>query len=272
MSSAERTDRPPEVEGAAVASLLGRTHALDPQLRRHLKASETLAQDLAAYIVDGNLGPGTPLPPERKMLELLGVGRTTLREALRLLETRGVLTIRSGPGGGPVVRRPQLKDLSESLSLMLQYAGASLTDVIEARVWVESAIAGAAADRITPAQIAQLRTVNRVLRVNGLDDEAAFAAGNDEFHRVVAEASGNLVLSIFLAALQSIADGRAAGIRYDRSFRAAAVDDHERILEALAAGDAGAAHRAARRHITAATRHWKQEHADLAARPVRWVL
>jgi DNA-binding FadR family transcriptional regulator len=272
MSSAESTDRPPDVTGPGAAGLLGRTHALDPRQRRHLKASETLAQDLAAYIVDSNLGPGTALPAERQMLEQLGVGRTTLREALRLLETRGVLTIRSGPGGGPVVRRPKLEDLSESLSLMLQYAGASLTDVIEARVWLESAIARAAADRITPKQIVQLRAINDRLREEGLDDEAAFATGNDAFHRLVAEASGNLVLSIFLAALQSIADGRAAGIRYDRRFRAAAVDDHVRILDALAVGDAGAADRAARQHITAATRHWKHEHADLAARTVRWVL
>jgi DNA-binding FadR family transcriptional regulator len=272
MSSAESTEEPPGVEIAGPVPLLGETRALDPAQRRHLKASELLARDLAAYIVDNNLLPGTPLPAERQMLELLGVGRTTLREALRLLETRGVLTIRSGPGGGPIVRRPKLEDLSESLSLMLQFAGASLTDVIEARVWLESAIARAAADRITPAELAELRAVNVALRTDGLDDEAAFAAGNDEFHRIVAGASGNLVLSIFLAALQSIADGRAAGIRYDRAFRVAAVDDHARIIEALAGGDGDAADRAAHRHITAATRHWKQEHADLAARPIRWVL
>jgi DNA-binding FadR family transcriptional regulator len=272
MSSAQSTDGPPGVELVAAERLLGATRALDPVQRRHLKASEMLARDLAAYIVDNNLLPGTPLPAERRMLELLGVGRTTLREALRLLETRGVLTIRSGPGGGPIVRRPKLEDLSESLSLMLQFAGASLTDVIEARVWLESAIARAAADRITPEQVAELRAINVALRADGLDDDRAFTAGNDAFHRVVAEASGNLVLSIFLAALQSIADGRAAGIRYDRAFRVAAVDDHVRILEALAVGDGDAADRAARRHITAATRHWKQEHADLAARPVRWVL
>lgn len=239
---------------------------------RHVKASEVLAHELAAHIVDAKLAPGTSLPTERLMLEQLGVGRTTLREALRLLETRGVLTIRSGPGGGPVVRRPQLKDLGESISLMLQFAGASLVDVIEARVWLESAIARAAADRITAQQVSELRAINRDMAERGLEDELRFALRNEDFHRLIAQASDNLVLSIFLAALQSIADGRAAGVHYDRAFRAASVDDHELLITALADGDGERADAAARRHVTVATLHWKREHADVATRPVRWAL
>src|SRR6202044_2703439 len=80
--------------------------------RRNLKQSELIAQYLASYIVDSDLPPGTTLPPEREMVQSLAIGRTTLREALRLLETRGVITIRSGRHGGPVVRRPDPRDLS----------------------------------------------------------------------------------------------------------------------------------------------------------------
>jgi DNA-binding FadR family transcriptional regulator len=254
------------------SGLLRGTRALDPMQHRQLKTSELLARDLAAYIVDWNLRPGTALPSESKMLELLGVGRTTLREALRLLETRGVLTIRSGRGGGPVVRRPKLDDLADSLSLMLQFAGASLADVIDARVWLESAVARAAAERITDEELEQLRAVNRDMARHGIDDDARFAAGNDSFHRIIAEASGNLVLSIFLAALQSIADGRAAGVVYDRAFRLIALEDHDRLITALAERDGNAADAAARRHITTASAHWKQEHAELVSRQVRWAL
>src|ERR1700755_619918 len=81
--------------------------------RRPLKRSEGIAHDIAEYIVDSNLPPGSMLPREKDMIETLGVGRTTLSEPLRILETRGVLTIRSGPGGGPIVRHPQPSDLTE---------------------------------------------------------------------------------------------------------------------------------------------------------------
>src|ERR1700728_4543760 len=89
--------------------------------QRSLKASELIARDLASYIVDQDLPEGTALPPEREMVASFGVGRNTLREALRILETRGVITIRSGPGGGPVVRRPRPSDLGEAMTLILQF-------------------------------------------------------------------------------------------------------------------------------------------------------
>src|SRR5207248_107530 len=81
---------------------------------RSPKTSEVIARDLAARIAEGGLAPGSRLPVERVMLESLGVGRTTLREALRLLETRGVLTIRAGPKGGPVVRRPSAEAFGDA--------------------------------------------------------------------------------------------------------------------------------------------------------------
>ena len=74
---------------------------------RSPKTSERVARDLVTHIIDNNLAEGTKLPNEKQLAEVFQVGRTTLREALRLLETHGVIIIRPGPGGGPVVRRPQ---------------------------------------------------------------------------------------------------------------------------------------------------------------------
>src|SRR3984957_6839401 len=128
--------------------------------RRVLKRSEVIARDLVQYIVDSRLPAGTRLPREREMIEQLGVGRTTLREALRSLETRGVLTIRSGPGGGPVVRRPEPSDLTESLTLILQFQRATLVEVLDARAWLEPTVARIAASHITKAEVRRLREVN----------------------------------------------------------------------------------------------------------------
>src|ERR1700694_3801942 len=81
--------------------------------RRRLQRSEVLAQDLVEHITEGRLPAGSMLPRERELTEQLGVGRATLREALRILETRRVLTVRSEPGSGPVVRHPEPSDLTE---------------------------------------------------------------------------------------------------------------------------------------------------------------
>src|SRR5437762_10728735 len=112
---------------------------------RSPKTSEVIARNLATRIAEGGLAPGSRLPVEREMVETLGVGRTTLREALRLLETRGVLTIRPGPRGGPAVRRPRPADLGAALTLILQFEQASLADIMEAREALRPMVARLAA-------------------------------------------------------------------------------------------------------------------------------
>src|ERR1700761_3404539 len=130
---------------------------LDPKVmslpnKRPMKRSEVIARDLAEYIVDARLPAGARLPREKEMVEQLGVGRTTLREALRILETRGVLTIRSGPGGGPIVRHPEPSDLTGALTLILQFQRATMVEVLDARIWLEPIGARMAASHITKAE------------------------------------------------------------------------------------------------------------------------
>src|ERR1700712_5464882 len=140
MSENERTAPRPSFDGLGIAR------------RRTLKRSEVIAHDLARYIVEANLPAGSMLPHEKEMIEQLGVGRTTLRGALRILETRGVLTIRSGPGGGPVVRHPEPSDLTEALTLILQFQRATLMEVMVAREWLPPATARVGGAKTTHAQ------------------------------------------------------------------------------------------------------------------------
>src|SRR5690606_30541465 len=88
--------------------IMNRVSAMEmPVFRQRTpKASERLARQLATLIVEGELEEGARLPHESEMLAQLQVGRATLREALRLLEVWGLVVIRTGPGGGPTVRRP----------------------------------------------------------------------------------------------------------------------------------------------------------------------
>ena len=213
---------------------------------------------------------GTALPTERLMAESLGVGRTTMREALRLLETRGVLTIRSGPGGGPVVRRPHPADLTEALTLILQFESATFQAVTDARLLLEPMAARSAARHITKAAIRDLRAINAELEASQADIEA-FAAANRRFHSTIAENCGNIVLQIFAETLLTIGDGRSVGVSYAARQVVAIADSHERIIAALAAREEDAAEAAMRDHLDEAMVYWKRRFGDLVSRPVRWV-
>lgn len=246
---------------------------LRPQIsiaqRRTPKRSEIIARDLASYIVDSDLQPGTPLPPEHEMIESLGVGRTTLREALRLLETRGVLTIKSGPGGGPVVRRPRPSDLSEALTLILQFEGAPLMEVIEARRWIESTICRLASSQISQAEVDELREINQVIADNA-DDQDLFLEQNAEFHKRIGKACGNVVLRVFLETIITVGDGRAVGVRYGPRQVESNVIAHERIIEALSAGDADAAGKAMSDHLEDSQKFWRRRYGSVVNQPVQW--
>jgi DNA-binding FadR family transcriptional regulator len=238
--------------------------------RRTLKRSEVLAHDLAHYIVDSNLPAGAMLPREREMVEQLGVGRTTLREALRILETRGVLTIRSGPGGGPVVRHPQPSDLTEALTLILQFQRATLTEVMDARIWLEPMCASMAASHVTSGEIQRLKAINDEIRETVVSEDRIIDA-NQRFHRLIAGTTGNLVVQVFCETLRAVSDSGITEIRHSREFKKATVAGHDAIIAALEGHDPEAAEAAMREHVLEGKRRRVKENPDLMTRSLRWI-
>ena len=233
------------------------------------KASQLLAQVLARPILTGALREGDRLPNEQEMMLRYEAGRPTVREALRLLETRGLVVLKSGPGGGPIVRRPAKESLGESLSLLLQIEDASFADVADARRALEPMIARRAAERITPAQLDELDETVRLLRRKPGDQEE-FAEQNRRFHAVVAEAARSVVLDVFVSSLKALADGVRVGVSYSARKQAAVATAHEAIVTALRAGDPDAAETAMRDHLEEAERYWRRRYPDLMERPVEW--
>ena len=243
---------------------------LSPNRTRPRKRSEIIAREIASYIIEKQLPEGAVLPTERDMVDAFGVGRVTLREALRLLETRGVLTVRPGPRGGPIVRRPRPEDLGDALVFILQFSNASFADVIEAREVLEPLITRNAATRITAEQLAALEeTVTAIL--DDLESEEAFHENNWEFHQIIGEASGNVVLSSSIAALRSIGDGQVIGIQYSPVHRRAVAEAHQRIVEALRRRSPEDAQQAMESHLAEAANYWRGKYPHFLANPVRWV-
>lgn len=257
----------PTVNDNGTAAGLGRSFATE---RRNRKTSELIARDLVNYIVGEDLVAGSMLPTEKDMVESFGVGRTTLREALRLLETRGVITIRSGPRGGPMVRRPDPADLSEALTLILQFEGASLSDVVDARQAIEPMVARLAASRITEEQIDELqRTVDAMLE--DPDRHDVFQTENQLFHSLIARASGSAVLHVFNESVKTISDGVIVGVDYTPNRHKAVALAHQRIIDALRSHDANEAEKMMQLHIDEAAEYWNRHFSDLVSQPVRWV-
>ena len=113
------------------------------------KAAVLVAQQVVDEIVSNGLEPGDMLPREKEMIAEYEVGRATLREALRLLELEGALSIRPGPHGGPMVARPTARHLASTFALLLQLTGGKFRSIVDCRILIEPVAAAAAARHAT---------------------------------------------------------------------------------------------------------------------------
>jgi GntR family transcriptional regulator, transcriptional repressor for pyruvate dehydrogenase complex len=257
-------------------SVTTNAHADRPTLPRSdsrgAKASDVIARDLLRYILENDLPEGSMLPVERDMIAMLGVARVSLREALRLLETRGILEIRKGPRGGPVVRRPDATHLTEALTLILQFEGATMATVFTARLALEPTLARLAAKRITQGQLAELDD-SIATSLASLDDHALFIGQDARFHSVVAEAAGPdaVVLRVFRDQLDALRHGREMpDPGYPRRRLKRFLDMHAQIAAALRAKDAAGAGEWMQTHVEDLAAYWKSKHPDLYRRPIHW--
>jgi len=235
------------------------------------KAAVLVAKRIVAQVERLRLRPGDKLPPERAMLEEFRVARSTLREALRFLELQGVISLRTGPGGGPVVREPGSTHLAATLALVLQFKDAPYRVIVDARVALEPVMAGLAAPRISEAELAELRRANELMASRQAELEA-FLTANQRFHDVIALASGNALFAAILEALLGIMDGTAIGIDYPPQAQVAIAQAHRDIYAALAARDAEAATAAMRRHTLDYLRYAERRYPHVLERRVTWDL
>lgn len=239
------------------------------QLAMPQKRASVVAQQLVKMIREDNLKTGDPLPPEHEMLALYPVGRNTLREALRVLELQGVITIRSGRGGGPIVSSPDSRHLASTLALLMQFAETPFRAVLETRMHLEPIVAELCADRISPELAAELRSSVEAME-SSPDDEKVFLRENQRFHELLANGSGNPLFSYFLNSLHWIIDGVALGVTYPKRARSAVIKAHKAICEAIQAGDAEAASEAMRLHMADTLVYFERKYHAVMDESLTW--
>ena len=246
----------PEVDSVGRGSIQGK------------KKSTVLAQHIVAEIVASGLTAGDRLAAEADMCAHYGVGRSTIREALRVLEHQGVVTIKTGPGGGPVVAPFDTGFLAANIALHLQLSGATFRDIMNARLVIEPAIAGAAAEYGDPATLEALANV--IDQSQADPGHVTLVEGAANFHDIVAAGSGNPFFEYLMRALHRITEPFALRLPYEGSRRERLVTHHSEIADAIATGDRDVAAGMMRRDLLEFIDYVEHEVPQLLDEKIDW--
>jgi DNA-binding FadR family transcriptional regulator len=241
------------------------------RMQRSNKIAEIVARDLLQEILRRRMQPGEVLPSEAQMLVRYGVGRASLREGLRILEAYGLIKIKSGPRGGPIVDAVGSQDFGRATSFYFQVLGATIGDLLEARTVIEPVMARMAAQRITPESAERLRAVLKAEEEEASDATAcAWGESTTEFHGLIASMTGNHVLDLYGRSLMDIHGERIRPI-FPPDQRTKVLRTHQRIADAIIAGNADEAQRLTSRHIEALTKSIKELFPGLLDEVIDWL-
>jgi GntR family transcriptional repressor for pyruvate dehydrogenase complex len=209
-------------------------------------AREAVVQRLQALIVDNKLARGELLPPERELAARLSVSRNVLREGLRILSQKGLVRVVAGRGA--YVEAPTGRVVSESLALLLQLRQVSLLELCDARLLIEPELAGLAAERATPEDLATIATCIEELARTSTDPQLHVTADLD-FHNVIAAVARHAVFGAMVEAVRApMWQSMLLGTQIPRAIEIS--DGHHRVIAAaIAAHDPDAARAAMWGHI-----------------------
>lgn len=215
------------------------------------KASDVLADHLRQYIIQGRLNPGDFLPTERDLVTESGLSRTSVREALRVLESEGLIVTKAGRAGGSVVTLPGRASVARSVELFVRTHGIRLESLLECRVAVEPTLARLAARHRTPQQLDEIRSIHQNFMAS-IDDVPSYKKINLDWHLAIARASGNEPLTALMEAVaMPIRDAQDYQHVTTPDLRQAAVRAHTVILKAIEEQDEQAAFKRMERHVSA---------------------
>ena len=214
-------------------------------------AYEEVAHQLRAMILAGELRAGHRLPTEDELREQFGVGRSTIREALRTLSSHGLLTTSRGVGGGSSVAQLDHDDVTEMLeaaiAVLTQSEGVTVAELLEARDLLEVPAARLAALRRTDEQLELIRkTIPR--SVDRIPFRRIYDV-NHAFHEALLDAAQNRLLHAMTQPVFTVLGNRFARERAQRDFWRVVMADHSNILQAVVARDPDKAGREMHAHL-----------------------
>ena len=237
---------------------------------RARKVAEVVARRILLDAEEMGLGPGDQLMAETKMMEIYSAGRASVREALRILEVQGVVSIRTGRGGGPVLERLKTRDVGDSLKLYLQQRHATYGDVLVARKTLDPQVAwhaATAADRSDKQALR--RTLEEIMALPGRDHHLLGAA-SQRFFAIMGTAAHNPVLSLLSQALRDIYSWRVHEWFDDDQYWKGNLEQLERLLTTIEAADADAAEGLIKRELASEIALARRSFPEVLDERVQW--
>ncbi len=220
------------------------------------RVSDQVRERITELIFSGQLKVGDQLPSEAALASEFGVSKVPVREAIIGLQQAGLLIIKRGAGGGIFVAEPSAEPMGEVLTLMLRLGRASIGELTEARLIIETEVAYLAAQRATEQDLDALeRTIENYQKSLELDEPRTMS--DMDFHLILGDACGNMVMNLALKGLVPMVYHSVRKHRLAPEDRWKGIADHERILAALRWRDAARARRLMRGHIGRMATFWK---------------
>ncbi|HKX18142.1 MAG TPA: FadR/GntR family transcriptional regulator [bacterium] len=217
---------------------------------RIARASNGIIYQIKESIFAGDLPPGHALPSEKELAEQFRVSRITVRDALRVLESQGLIQIKVGARGGAFVASPSADPVSESLTNMLRLKQATLVDLVEARILVEPHVAAIAAQRATPDDLAAMERAIAAAREARASGDRYFIPNSVAFHLALAEAARNPVLLFAVNSFRALFHEALSALLPADDMAERAIADHQKILDAIRARDGERARDVMREHLS----------------------
>lgn len=234
---------------------------------QQVSLAERLADQLRERILDGRLADGSVLPKQDEIVEQFGVSKPSAREAFRILETEGLITVRRGSIGGSVVHVPGAESVAYMLALFLRAGSAGLDDVAVALREMEPRCAALCASRPDRERtvLPELRRGHQLMAdaIEAQDAEAAVPASR-VFHETLVATCGNQTMIAVCGALEALWSAHEEAWADDAvrrgqfppvPLRRQALDEHQQLIELIADGNADGAARMARQHLETAQRY-----------------
>jgi GntR family transcriptional regulator, transcriptional repressor for pyruvate dehydrogenase complex len=238
---------------------------LGSRLRKSPRVGAEVAAILRESILDGSLSNGQLLPKEDDLVASFHVSRQSIREAMRILETEGLVTVQRGNVGGARVHAPNAGGAAYMLSMVLQKQGTTFGDLAVTLRHLEpicAELCALRADRAT-AVVPQLRALNTALR-DVVAEEEEFTRVARSYHQTIVALSGNHTIELIIGTLELLWSAQAQTWAQrattqreypSRTERSQVLRAHERITDHIEAGDGDKARLAFRRHVEAAQEH-----------------
>lgn len=213
------------------------------------RAFDEISSEIKRLIFKGTLKPGDRLPSETELANQFGVGRQTIREALRLLELSGFISMHKGGTKGPLVVDTVLNSIGNSFLDAFQMKRISVDELTMARLEIEKMVLRAACANATEDDIRTLHeNMARARKAIDGNEKQAFEE-NIEFHKLLARASHNHVFVIVMESITTVVGHFRSLLGVDSELSRRILNEHERIVKAMEADDVDKALTVLERHM-----------------------